>query len=83
MLELNQTALKSLAQHLDWDDGSARQSALIAGKLFWETPWWNTFALSSRQQLQSIDRSQAGKAGNSFAMKCNIPIPVEIVTLDY
>ncbi len=59
VLELNQTALKSLAQHLP-GTMAARQSALI-GKLFWETPWWNHSPLLQAQLQQSISQAAGGK----------------------
>jgi PAS domain S-box-containing protein len=59
VLELNQTALKSLAQHLP-GTMTARQSALI-GKLFWETPWWNHSPQLQAQLQQSIFLAASGK----------------------
>jgi PAS domain S-box-containing protein len=50
LVEVNQTALESVA---------ARREG-IAGKLFWETPWWHTEQL--QQQLQdSIERAGKGE----------------------
>jgi PAS domain S-box-containing protein len=50
LLEVNQTALDSIA---------ARRED-IAGKLFWETPWWHTEQL--QQQLQdAIERAGKGE----------------------
>jgi PAS domain S-box-containing protein len=59
VLELNQTALKSLAQHLP-GTMAARESQLI-GKLFWETPWWNHSPLLQVQLQQSISQAANGK----------------------
>jgi PAS domain S-box-containing protein len=59
VLEFNQTALKSLAQHLP-GTMAARQSALI-GKLFWETPWWNHSPLLQAQLQQSILLAASGE----------------------
>jgi PAS domain S-box-containing protein len=59
VLEVNQTALKSLEQHLP-GTMAARQSALI-GKLFWETPWWNHSPLLQTQLQQSIVRAATGE----------------------
>jgi PAS domain S-box-containing protein len=50
LLEVNQTALDSI--------GALRED--IAGKLFWEAPWWHTEQL--QHQLQdSIDRAGKGE----------------------
>jgi PAS domain S-box-containing protein len=59
VLELNQTALKSLTQHLP-GTMAARQSQLI-GKLFWETPWWNHSPLLQVQLQQSIALAAGGQ----------------------
>jgi PAS domain S-box-containing protein len=59
VLELNQTALKSLAQQIP-GTMAARQSALI-GKLFWETPWWNHSPLLQAQLQQSISQAAGGQ----------------------
>jgi PAS domain S-box-containing protein len=59
VLELNQTALKSLAQHLP-GTMAARQAALI-GKLFWETPWWNHSPPLQAQLQQSISLAAGGQ----------------------
>jgi PAS domain S-box-containing protein len=59
ILELNQTALKSLAQHLP-GTMAARQSQLI-GKLFWETPWWHHSPQLQAQLQQSIALAAGGQ----------------------
>jgi PAS domain S-box-containing protein len=70
LLEVNQTALDSI--------GALRQD--IAGKLFWEAPWWHTEQL--QQQLQdSIDR--AGK-GEFIRYEAQFPHPSGVMlTTDF
>jgi PAS domain S-box-containing protein len=58
VLEINQTALESLADPIPGTIAARR--ADIAGKPFWETPWWHTPQL--QQQLkQAIDRASHGE----------------------
>jgi PAS domain S-box-containing protein len=52
VLELNQTALKSI---------DARSESEIIGKLFWETPWWNHSPLLQAQLQQAILLAAGGK----------------------
>jgi PAS domain S-box-containing protein len=70
LLEVNQTALDSI--------GALRED--IAGKLFWEAPWWHTEQL--QQQLQdSIDR--AGK-GEFIRYEAQFPHPSGVMlTTDF
>jgi PAS domain S-box-containing protein len=51
MLEVNQTALKSI---------DAQQSEII-GKLFWETPWWNQSPSLHARLKQSIVLAASGQ----------------------
>jgi PAS domain S-box-containing protein len=59
LLEVNQTALKSLAQHLP-GTMAARQSAIV-GQSFWETPWWNHSPLLQAKLQQSIALAASGE----------------------
>jgi PAS domain S-box-containing protein len=52
ILELNQTALKSI---------DARSESELIGKLFWETPWWNHSPLLQAQLQQSIVLAASGE----------------------
>uniref|UniRef100_UPI00286D71B0 PAS domain-containing sensor histidine kinase n=1 Tax=Chamaesiphon sp. VAR_69_metabat_338 TaxID=2964704 RepID=UPI00286D71B0 len=59
LLELNQTAINSLAQHLPGTT-AARESQLI-GQLFWETPWWNHSPVLQAKLQQSISLAAGGQ----------------------
>ncbi len=52
VLELNQTALKSI---------DARSESELIGKLFWETPWWNHSPPLQAQLQQSILLAAGGQ----------------------
>jgi PAS domain S-box-containing protein len=79
VLELNQTALKSLAQHLP-GTMAARQSAIV-GKLFWETPWWNH---SPRLQAQLQKSILLAASGEFIRYEMQYPSPSgDLVDIDF
>jgi PAS domain S-box-containing protein len=59
LLEVNQTALDSIEA----------QRENIAGKLFWETPWWHT------EQLQQQLQDAIARAGNGEFIRYEVQFP--------